>query len=350
MKIAIITPVYPPYRGGIGQIAALEADWLKQQGHEVEVFKNENSLLRIGNAGLAPQLFFKYRRYDCIHLHYPFFGAAEYVRQPRAGRLVITYHMDTVGAGFKGAFFKWYAQNIMPKVLARADRIMVSSFDYLKQSAAAPLFFKNHSKFYEVPFGVDEQIFYPAQNKNNQKVKVLFVGGLDSAHYFKGLHFLLKAMAAIDARYVELLVVGDGNLRKMYEKTVEHLGLNGKVIFLGAVADEVLPNIYREADIFVFPSIDASEAFGLVVLEAMASGLPVVASNLPGVRTLVRDGETGFLFAPGDVEALKKALMKLLKDRSCREQLGGRGRLDINEKYSIELWHRRLSEVLFGNT
>ena len=350
MKVAVITPVYPPYHGGIGKVAALETAWLKERGHEVHIFKNDNAVLRIGNAGIAPQLLYKYRDFDVVHLHYPFFGAAEMLCKPKNGRLVITYHMDTLDRGLKGIFFKWYAKNIMPRVLAKADRIMSASFDYLKQSVAAPLFFQNHSKFYEVPFGVDEHIFYPAQNKNNQKVKLLFVGGLDSAHYFKGLHLLLTALAEIDARYVELVVVGDGNLRKMYEEMVEHLKLKDAVTFRGAVSDEELPSVYREADIFVFPSVDASEAFGLVLLEAMASGLPVVASNLSGVRTLVRDGETGFLFPCGDVEALKKMLMKLLKDPTLREKCGSQARLDVNEQYSLELFERRMNEVLFGNT
>ncbi len=348
MKVAIITPVYPPYRGGIGKVAALEVAWLKSQGHQVEVFTNLQAMVRVGNAGLAPQLFFKYRDADVIHLHYPFFGAAEYVRRPKHGRLVITYHMDTVGSGLKGILFKLYAKIIMPKVLARADRITVSSFDYLKQSAAAGFFFKNHSKFYEVPFGVDEHIFYPATQKNNSKVRLLFVGGLDSAHYFKGLHLLLQALSQIDARDLELQIVGDGNLRGAYQEMSERLGLAKTVTFLGNIADEELPKVYRQADIFVFPSVDASEAFGVAVLEAMASGLPVVASNLPGVRTLVRDGATGFLFSRGSEEELKKALLKLLNDKILREQFGRQGRLDINEKYSIELWQRRMEEVLFN--
>lgn len=349
MKVVVITPVYPPYRGGIGKVAALEVEWLKNLGHTVEIFSNQNTL-RLGNAGLAPQLRGKYQDFDVVHLHYPFFGAAEYVRKPRNGRLVVTYHMDTVGSGFKGLFFKWYAKYMMPRVLARADRIMVSSFDYIKNSAAAPLFYQNIFKFYEVPFGVDETKFFPATTKNNAKVRLLFVGGLDSAHYFKGLHLLLQALSLMAARYLELMVVGDGNLREAYEEMVDHLDLKETVTFLGNVADTELPAVYREADIFVFPSVDQSEAFGLVVLEAMASGLPVVASDLPGVRTLVRDCCTGFLFPRGDVNALKQSLMKLLKDRTLREQFGRNARLDINEKFSIELWQRRLSEVLFGNT
>lgn len=348
MKIAIITPVYPPYRGGIGRVAELEVEWLKKQGHEVEVFSNENSLLKIGNAGWAPQLLAKYNDFDVVHLHYPFFGAIEYMRKPRAGRFIVTYHMDTIDSGFKGILFKLYTAIIMPRVLRLADRIMVSSFDYLKQSAAASLFLKNHSKFYEVPFGVDEHKFYPDAQKNNSKTRLLFVGGLDSAHYFKGLHVLLNALALMDTRDFELLIVGDGNLRKMYEETVERLNLKSVVTFLGAVSDEDLPKVYREADIFVFPSVDASEAFGLVVLEAMASGLPVIASNLPGVRTLVREGETGLLFTRGNVQELKQALLKLLEDKNLREQFGRRARLVVNEQYSLELFERRMNEILFG--
>lgn len=362
MTIAIVTPVYPPYRGGIGKAAALEADFLKSSGQQVKIFTNRNGL-RIGNAAWCPQFFWQLRDFDVVHLHYPFFGAAEYIRKPRHGRLVVTYHMDTVGRGWQGRFFSVYQKWVMPRVLARADRIIVSSLDYLKSSAAAFLYDLNHSKFYEVPFGVDDVMFHPSSlksyegqvhaseeiinNATHKNVRLLFVGGLDRAHYFKGLPVLLRALRDLKANYFELQIVGDGDLRREYEVLAAEYGLTKHVTFFGNVSDEQLAAVYREADIFVFPSIDRSEAFGLAVLEAMASGLPVIASDLPGVRTLVENGQIGFLFTVNDKNDLIKKLL-LFKDPATRQRMGHEARLRVDEKYNLELWQRRMKEVLFG--
>lgn len=346
MKVCIVTPVFPPYRGGIAQAAALEADFLVKAGHEVKIFTNRDGLT-IGNAAWCPHFWWQVRGFDVVHLHYPFFGAAEYISQEKNKRLVVTYHMDTVGHGLKGLFFKSYARFVMPRILKKADRIMVSSLDYLKSSAAAFLYEQNHSKFYEVPFGVDTDRFYPAREETREHIRLLFVGGLDQAHYFKGLPILLAALHELGTKYIELNIVGDGNLRPAYETLARQYNLASRVHFLGRLSDEKLPVAYREADIFVFPSVDRSEAFGLAVLEAMSSGLSVVASNLPGVRTLVREGETGFLFKAGDTKDLIKKLL-LLKDPSLRARLGQQARLVVDQKYTLDLWQRRLNEVLFS--
>ena len=98
--------------------------------------------------------------------------------------------------------------------------------------------------------------------------------------------------------------MGNGNLRVEYERLAKELDLGEHVIFACSVSEEDLPKYYNLADLFVLSSIDSSEAFGLVILEAMASGVPVIASNLPGVRTLVKEGVTGYLAKAGDSEDL----------------------------------------------
>jgi glycosyltransferase involved in cell wall biosynthesis len=141
---------------------------------------------------------------------------------------------------------------------------------------------------------------------------VFFLARLDRAHYFKGLHVLIEAIAQIPE--AALVVGGDGEWRNEYEAQAR-ARLGDRVHFVGDVADEALPDYYRAADTLALPSIDRTEAFGLVLLEALACGTPVVASRLPGVRTLVDDGRTGFLVDPGDPIDLAARLTQCLRER-----------------------------------
>ena len=122
----------------------------------------------------------------------------------------------------------------------------------------------------------------------------------------------------------------------MYEAKVRELNLQNKVQFLGSVDAKELYKQYAGADIFVLPSIDRSEAFGLVLLEAMSFSVPVIASDLPGVRTVVDHAVTGFLVPPRDVGALANSLQELLNDPVKRQRLGEAGRARVMEKYQWE--------------
>ena len=150
----------------------------------------------------------------------------------------------------------------------------------------------------------------------------LFVGGLDRAHHFKGLPVFLDALKGLLPYQWRALVIGDGDLRASFEMNAFHKGLGERVTFLGNVTDAELPAYFRMADVHVFPSTERAEAFGLVAVEAAASGIPSVASDLPGVRSVVLNGETGLLVPPRDAEELRKALLLLLEQTDLRERLG----------------------------
>src|SRR5262249_47181729 len=130
---------------------------------------------------------------------------------------------------------------------------------------------------------------------------VFFLARLDRTHYFKGLHLLIDAVARVPDAV--LVVGGDGEWRAQYEARARD-SLGERAHFVGDVPDEALPAHYRAADVVASPSVDRTEAFGLVILEALACGTPVVASRLPGVRTLVDEGRTGYLVEPGNVDQL----------------------------------------------
>jgi glycosyltransferase involved in cell wall biosynthesis len=162
---------------------------------------------------------------------------------------------------------------------------------------------------------------------------ILFVGALDRAHYFKGVQVLMQALDLLSDRSVRLLVVGDGDWREAYQHKAAVLGLEEQVVFCGRVPDDELPLHYACSDLLVLPSTTRGEAFGVVLLEAMACGKPVVASNLPGVRSVVADGQDGLLVRPRDVNDLAEKMQVLLDDPERRRQMGLRGRSKVEEKY-----------------
>lgn len=242
MRIAHVVPTYPPYRGGVGRLAEEYATRLRARGRDVQVLtpryqqhqgdssfvQRLSSPLRIGNAALTPSLVSRLRGFDLVHLHYPFFGGAEPVLvRAWLGRdqpLVVSYHMDAVANGIKGAIFRWHARLVLPHIVHRADRVLVSSHDYASQSALASIP-GCLAGVEEHPYGVDTERFRPGAEPMLRKrlsitpdlFTMIFVGGLDPAHHFKGLGVLLEALAGMRSHLWRLLVVGDGSLRPGFE-------------------------------------------------------------------------------------------------------------------------------------
>ncbi len=374
-KIAILTPVLSPYHGGIGKAALAEAEMLARN-FDVTIFTPKYSyidrdreqrgavkikyikpLFSFGNAAILAGLKKELSNFDIVYLHYPLFGTAElltynlplrggipFVGQPTTYNLVIRYHMDVVGRGVAKSLFWLHTKFIMPRILKRADKIIVSTLDYASHSNIKKLLQKQPEKFFEIPLSVDIEKFKPTGKdpellaKYNLRASdkiLLFVGGLDRAHYFKGLDCLLRAIKSlIDSQQpatYNLVVVGDGDLRPHYEDFAKNLGISGSICFVGSVSNEDLPKYYNLTDIFVFPSIDQSEAFGLALLEAISCGKAAVVSNLPGVRTLVQDGQNGFLTKLRDSHDLAEKIIQAFKNK---ESFGYHGQRLAEEKYS----------------
>ncbi|MBI4435264.1 glycosyltransferase family 4 protein [Candidatus Uhrbacteria bacterium] len=356
--IAHVVCTYPPYRGGMGNVAFDYVERLRARGYNVHVFTIRGQevtddprhihrippILQIGNAGVLPSLFHRLAGFDLVHLHYPFFGGAEPVIVRKAMRpdqgLVMTYHMDAAADGMKGAIFSAHRRLLFPWLVNRVDRILVSSFDYAKYSALAEL--DVDDRLEEHPFGVDLERFHPGDElelRERHQIPhktpiLLFVGGLDAAHAFKGLPPLFDALEGLLAYDWQVVIVGDGALKETYRVQAAQKGLDSRVTFAGNVSHEDLPRYYRLADFHLLPSTKRAEAFGLVALEAAASGIPSIASNLPGVRTLVQDGNTGLLVPPGDVEELKKAILLFIEQVDLRERLGLSARTNAEQKYA----------------
>jgi glycosyltransferase involved in cell wall biosynthesis len=157
---------------------------------------------------------------------------------------------------------------------------------------------------------------------------VLFVGALTRWHKYKGVDVLIKAFRHVTDRRsdVKLLLVGDGDLKEWYEKFSHSLSLEDKVVFAGNVSDKQLPFYYAASDIVTLPSKNCSEGFGLVALEANASGKPVIASKVGGIPEVIIDRYNGLLLNPCDEKALAHAILQLLDDTDLRLNMGKRGR------------------------
>ena len=145
---------------------------------------------------------------------------------------------------------------------------------------------------------------------------------------------------------LKAILVGDGDLRPVYAHKANSLGLAQRVFFAGRVPDAALPDIYRLADVTVLPSLTMGEAFGLVLVESLACGTPVIASNLPGVRTVVDAGIDGYLIEPGDPHDLAVKIRQLLElPPAERQAMGAAGRLKVEQKYTWELAGERLEAI-----
>jgi phosphatidylinositol alpha-mannosyltransferase len=162
---------------------------------------------------------------------------------------------------------------------------------------------------------------------------VLFVGALDRAHHFKGADRLVRAFVQLRDRRSILLVVGEGELRPGLERLAGELGVADRTRFVGKVSNSDLAPFYNAADLCVLPSVPP-ESFGLVLIEAMASGRPVVAHNIPGVRTLVRSGVDGFLAQPGNLADLVEKIDHLVDDPELRRRMGTAGRAKVEARFT----------------
>ncbi len=263
-------------------------------------------------------------RPDVIHVHSPYpLGEVSAWLLGRGSRLVITHHSDVVRQ--KG-LLRLYGP-VLRRVLRRADRILTDSPNYMRTSAwLQPV----RDKCTVVPLGVDPVRFAPSASPYAGPPMLLFVGRL---RYYKGLDTLLHALVALPD--VALSVVGEGAMRTEWEELAASLGIASRVRFVGEVDDDALPGIYRQATAFVLPANARSESFGTVLLEAMASGLPCVTTEVgTGTSWVVQDGVTGLVVPPNNPAALAGAIGRLLADPGLARHMGQAGRERVEREFT----------------
>jgi rhamnosyl/mannosyltransferase len=273
---------------------------------------------------------------DITHLHFPYpVGEISQFLAGRGRPYVITYHSDVVR---QQTILRFY-RPLLERVLHGAARIIPTSDRYV---ATSPFLRPLAAKCTAVPLAVDPVPFLEATPlfPRESKPTILFVG---RHRYYKGVDDLLRAMPHINGR---LLIAGDGPLTAQWQSLAVELSLGQKVRFLGTVSDEDLPRLYASADLFVLPANSRAEAFGKVLLEAMAAGLPCVTTEVgTGTSYVVQDGLSGFVVPPCNPQALSSAIQRLAVDAALRQKMGHAGRERVLKEFTPRLMEERIAQV-----
>lgn len=285
---------------------------------------------------------------DVVHIHVPFpLADIALLLSGFKGRVVVSWHSDVVKQKKLMAFYKPF----MMKLLKRADCIITATKGHIDGSGYLPDFRK---KCRIVPYGITSVDYLSVERSpvltnrlsDKKNVKVFFTGRLV---YYKGVDILLKAFAMTGN--CELFIAGTGEMEQELKNFSKRHHIEKKVHFLGFLPDEELKQAYADCDIFVLPSVAKSEAFGIVQLEAMVYGKPVINTKLPsGVPYVSVHGKTGLTVPPSDAKALAEAINTLAADAKMRENFGKaaaeRVMTEFNEKNVVRKLYGVLSENL----
>ena len=343
MKIGLVSPYDFAVPSGVNKHVCYLADNYARLGHDVRIIapasrrrglgrhdlividKNPVGLPGGGSVahvtfsiGLSRQVqqVLARERFDVVHTHEPFAPLLpfQFLRYSQALNIA-TFH----AAQDEGR--RWYAY-FRPAVAYWWPRL----HGKIAVSAAAQRLISRHfpDRYEIIPNGVDYPQFAapvpPFEQYKDGKLNILFLGRLEKR---KGLPYLLEAFALLKARMPDtrlIIVGGDGGMREVCESFVRRSRLKD-VVFTGYAPDDDLPRYYRTADVFCAPNT-GNESFGLILLEAMAAGTPVVASSIEGFACVVAHDEEGLLVPPRDSAALAEALLQLLNDPDRRQEMG----------------------------
>jgi rhamnosyl/mannosyltransferase len=351
---------YPPFRGGMEThlqslcenlrprvnvqviVANRERRSIEEWMNGIRVVRT-GTLINLAAAPVCPGMVAEIRRAhaDLVHLHLPNPTAAmAYLASGHRGRLVVTYHSDIIRQRVLGRIF----QPILRRVLNRCSAIIATSPNYI---ASSPVLSAYLDRCQVIPLGIPVEQFERCDQEQVARIRqrygprlILSVGRLV---YYKGLKFLIRALAKIDA---SLMIIGDGPLRAQLEDEARACGVAARVHFLGDLPDQEIIPFYHAAEVFALASIARSEAFGIVQLEAMACGRPVVNTRLDsGVPYVSLDGVTGLTVPPGDSEALGAAIQQLLDRPDQRAEYGAAAYRRVREEFSLEVMVRRTLEL-----
>lgn len=365
MRILHAYKVYlPSVYGGIPSVIAMLA-MLPRNGFETEVlvacqrgigrkyeFEGVNveavsSIGTVMSTPLAPTYPFRFieraRSSDIVVHHAPFpltdIGA---LLMPKNSVLIVHWHAEVIGR-------PWLMRILAPfirKSLKRADKIIVSDRVIVENS---PFLKSFEEKCIVVPYGCDDVYWGKLDSDGQQAVDrlqrqyprlVVAVGRLVS---YKGYEIFLRAMQDVDA---DAVIIGEGQLKADLVKLAEELGVLDRVKFLGVLEPHEVKQYIHAAKVLAFPSVTEAEAFGLVQLEAMSAGKPVVNTALAtAVPNVARDGKEGLTVPPSQPAAFAGALRRLLDQPELAARLGRAGKERVRTEFSRALFLSRMQEV-----
>jgi glycosyltransferase involved in cell wall biosynthesis len=359
-KVLHVGKFYPPYPGGMESHLQTLCEELRKS-IEVEVlvasdrWRSERSALggvevvrlattvMLHGTPIVPLMARAMRRArpDLIHLHFPNPMAALACLVSRLDvPIVVTWHSDVVRQRRAAAVFA----PLLSVLLRRCAAIIVGSTAYIETSAVLSA---RRNLCRVIPFGIRTEAFERPDAARVAQLRWHYgdriVLGVGRLIYYKGFEHLVRAMADVQAT---ALIAGDGPLSGALAAEAARLGVADRVVLLGRVNEADLKACYHAGDVFALPSVERSEAFGIVQLEAMACGLPVVNTRLDSaVPHVSLDGLTGLTVPPGDSAALAAALRALLDDPPRRAEMGAAARRRVHEEFSAEVMARRTLEV-----
>jgi glycosyltransferase involved in cell wall biosynthesis len=298
----------------------------------------------IAGAPICPGMLWQIRknRPDIIHLHLPNpTGVLAVLSSGYRGRVVVTWHSDIVRQRRLARLYRPVERLLLNKCVA----IVASSPAYI---ASSPVLREHADRCRSIPFGIDAEKFDDRHvdqslvRELRQRFGPRMILSVGRLVYYKGIQFLIKAMAKVDAN---LVIIGEGPMRPALEQEVAALGIANRVTFLGRIQDH-LATYFHAADVFALPSCERSEAFGIVQLEAMASGKPVINTQIDsGVPYVSLDGITGITVQPRSSQAMAMALNRLFDDTELQRRMGHAGRHRVQTEFNLELMVRRTMDI-----
>ncbi len=359
MRIVQVAPYFAPHAGGVESHVRAIAREFARQGHEVTVVTSrfERDLPeeeRIDgftvrrarthgvwlstpiDSGVGATL--AATEADVVHLHYPPPLTSYFATRGRAidGRPVcLTYHCDLYLPTPAGGFLTGlYDRLLLPTTLKHVDRIVVHTRSYALTSRAL-----RDRPIEIIPSSVDLDRFRPEVDGSAIRARlgiegrrVIAFAGRIVPH--KGVDTILRALALLPPDVV-LIVVGRGPDLPALTELARRLSVDDRVRFCPRVSDAELPSYLRAADLFVFPSQNRLEGFGLAVAEALACGLPVVVADIPGVREVIEPGREGLLAEPLLEASLAEKIRELLDDPARRAGMARAARARAEERYGV---------------
>ena len=360
LKVLQVGKFYPPHMGGIEtHLRALCRELRKSTDLRVVVAADDRqgaegmfdgvavsrvpTWTTIASTPLCPGMIAKIRRCgaDIVHIHLPNPTAVlAYLASGYRGRLVVTYHSDTVRQKILGPLFEPW----LHAALRQASAIVTTSPQYRQTS---PVLARYQDRCQVIPYGIGLSEFEgcdpSAAGELRRRYGERLVISVGRLVYYKGFEHLIRAMTKVNGK---LLIVGDGPLGRELRELASNLGLFGKVIFAGEIQNQDVAPYYHAADVFALASVARSEAFGIVQIEAMAAGLPVVNTQLDsGVPFVSLHGETGLTVPPSDPDALAVAINRLLDDAELRQSFAAAARRRARSEFSLETMTARTLEL-----
>jgi rhamnosyl/mannosyltransferase len=377
---------FPPFAGGMENFLGDLLPALSRQGIEVTALVHstpgepvdrhglvgESMIYRVPCYGsvlyapVSPGFPFLFNRIlkqvkpDIIHLHVPNTSALWIMLLAGASKIpwVVHWHSDIVSSSIDRRLAAAYSlyRPVEQRLLVRSRSIIATSQRYLDSSTPLRRW---RDKCTVIPLGLDPaRLFPPGQLPlqcaepfwgGENVFQILAIGRLT---YYKGHDVLIRAAAEIDG--IRVVIVGEGDHRPELERLIRKLHLQDRVVLSGLLSDAELQALMVSSNCLCLPSVERTEAFGLVLLEAMRYGKPLVAGDVPGsgIGWVVRDGITGYLFPVGSVDELARTLNRLVREPEKGRAMGLAGRqrfeslfhIDRVAEKTIGLYHEILSD------